>query len=262
MNKNLLISIVTISYNDRDGLDKTIESVNKQDYENIEHIIIDGKSTDGTDELLHEKTIRGRWISEPDQGIYDAMNKGVKLCSGDFVLMLNASDVLNEVNTVSNAVNCIQSKGKYDAVYYGRVNVISDEIRYYYPPMSVDNSNIKVWISNSLPNHQAMFFPLSWYKINSYDIDLKIIADTEYKIRAKKYVDFVFVDEVIACFSYGGVSSDYSSFNHVLLILKETWKVNKKYYSNFTASRKVLKKVIKYIAFFWLGDKKVYKLIK
>lgn len=88
------ISVITICYNDKDGLIKTINSVQSQIYEDYEHIIIDGGSLDGTLKLLKEiKNEKCHWISERDKGIYDAMNKGIKMAKGEWLIMLNAGDV-------------------------------------------------------------------------------------------------------------------------------------------------------------------------
>jgi len=98
-----LISIVTVVYNDAKGLEKTIQSVLSQSYNNIEYIIIDGGSTDGTVEVIkrHKKSI-SMWISEADKGIYDAMNKGIKLAKGRWINFMNARDIFYNQDVLSN----------------------------------------------------------------------------------------------------------------------------------------------------------------
>ena len=99
---NPLISIVTATYNDCEGLRKTITSVLEQSYDNIEYIIIDGASTDNTKALLDEYRPRiATIISEPDKGISDAFNKGLGLCTGDWINFLGAGDVFSHQDIVS-----------------------------------------------------------------------------------------------------------------------------------------------------------------
>lgn len=97
-----LISIVTVVRNDAAGLEKTMDSVRSLDYPRIEYIVVDGGSTDGTREILQRRQVEvRRWISEPDRGIYEAMNKGVRLASGDYVCFMNAGDRFASRDAVS-----------------------------------------------------------------------------------------------------------------------------------------------------------------
>ena len=92
---NLKISIITINYNNKSGLEKTIESVLQQTYDNIEYLVIDGNSTDGSKDVIKKYKHRiSYWVSEPDSGIYNAMNKGGTKATGDYLLFLNSGDVL------------------------------------------------------------------------------------------------------------------------------------------------------------------------
>lgn len=105
------ISIITINFNNKDGIEKTISSVVAQTYKDIQYIIIDGDSTDGSVEVIkkyHEDI--DYWISEPDKGIYDAMNKGILKATGDYVLFLNSGDYLSieELLTNEQLRNCYQ----------------------------------------------------------------------------------------------------------------------------------------------------------
>lgn len=246
MHKNLLISIVTICYNDRDGLDRTIDSVNIQDYDNIEHIIIDGKSSDGTTELLHQKTIRGRWISETDDGIYHAMNKGMRMCSGDFVLMLNAGDTLISNSIISAIVDGINDQGEMNAVYFGRANIFSENNNTYYPPYKINKDNIKSWLKVNVPNHQATLYPVNWYKSNNYDTNYKILGDSEYKYKSKKHINYIFIDKVIVEFSYGGISSAYSNIFILKTMIVESWKLHTNINGYIFALKRIISHILKY----------------
>ena len=101
---NIKISIITVVYNGKDTLAQTIESVISQDYANIEYIIIDGNSTDGTQGIIKEYGHRiSYWMSEPDRGIYDAMNKGIEYASGDVIAFINSGDTYED-NILSEVV--------------------------------------------------------------------------------------------------------------------------------------------------------------
>src|ERR1700749_5163063 len=99
---NPLLSIITINYNDSEGLGTTINSVKHQNYRPIEFIIIDGGSTDGSKELIEKNiSIVDHWVSEKDEGIYHAMNKGIQKAKGEYLLFLNSGDYLNDSNTLA-----------------------------------------------------------------------------------------------------------------------------------------------------------------
>jgi glycosyltransferase involved in cell wall biosynthesis len=103
------VSIITVTYNSAEYLADCINSVRKQDYHQIEHIIVDGKSTDGTIELIKsfQKDI-SQWISETDRGMYDAINKGMKMATGDIIGVLNSDDMFASEDVVSEIVNCFE----------------------------------------------------------------------------------------------------------------------------------------------------------
>jgi glycosyltransferase involved in cell wall biosynthesis len=119
------ISVITIVYNDVKHLEETILSVTEQTFDNIEYIIIDGGSTDGTLDVIKNHADKlSYWISEKDNGIYDAMNKGLRIASGDFVWFLNSGDQIHEKNTVEELVRQIDEETD---VIYGETVLINDE---------------------------------------------------------------------------------------------------------------------------------------
>lgn len=131
--KPALVSIITVTYNARRALEKTMESVQEQKkrYPHVEYIIVDGASSDGTPELVRSRgDLVDKWVSEPDKGIYDAMNKGLKLASGDFVWFLNAGDFiyspdfLKEVFDPGTASSCPAPDGWAD-IYYGQTQLVN-----------------------------------------------------------------------------------------------------------------------------------------
>ncbi|MCB0642106.1 MAG: glycosyltransferase, partial [Phaeodactylibacter sp.] len=104
-NKHPKISVITVVYNAVDLLEDTLLSVLNQTYDNIEYVVVDGASTDGTTEIVHRYKDRiDRWVSEPDKGLYNAMNKGLAMATGDFVWFMNAGDHIYSPDTLEKAV--------------------------------------------------------------------------------------------------------------------------------------------------------------
>lgn len=111
------VSIITVTYNSEKYLADCIASVRSQTYNDIEHIIVDGKSTDGTLKILHKNAhLVSKWISEPDRGMYDAINKGIALATGDIIGVLNSDDMYASPNAIMDIVACFDETGK-DAIY-------------------------------------------------------------------------------------------------------------------------------------------------
>ncbi|MFT4663977.1 MAG: hypothetical protein ACI8YQ_000763 [Polaribacter sp.] len=118
------ISIITVVYNSASLLEMTMMSVFEQDYPNIEYVIVDGASTDGSLALIQKKDEQiDRWISEPDKGLYDAMNKGIDLATGDFIWFMNAGDTIPTKDTVRKMVACCEEDTD---VLYGEVMLVNE----------------------------------------------------------------------------------------------------------------------------------------
>ncbi|MEO9145206.1 MAG: glycosyltransferase family 2 protein [Ginsengibacter sp.] len=129
------VSIITVTMNSEKYLSDCIESVRRQNHKNIEHIIIDGKSSDGTLDIIYENADHiSKWISETDRGMYDAINKGLKLATGDIVGVLNSDDMFASADSVRSIVDCFKS-GETDSVYGDLVYVDQNDtqkiIRYW-----------------------------------------------------------------------------------------------------------------------------------
>jgi glycosyltransferase involved in cell wall biosynthesis len=144
-----LITIITVVYNNKDFLKKTIKSVNEQTYSNIEYIIVDGNSTDGTLDIIRaNETIINHWVSEPDLGIYDAMNKGISLAKGTWLNFLNAGDIFFKSHTVADvAVNL--NTIAVDAIYADAIlknYATGKEIR-----LKTNHYRVRI-------NHQSLFY--------------------------------------------------------------------------------------------------------
>ncbi|MDR0558585.1 MAG: glycosyltransferase [Prevotellaceae bacterium] len=192
------ISIVTVVYNAADCLEKTVLSVVNQTYRNIEYIIIDGGSTDGTVDIIkkYEKHL-AYWVSEPDKGIYDAMNKSMEKATGDWLHFINAGDWFYDLNTVDKMVSkmdCINS------LYYGNVFMRNIKKKYW-----GKFSSIKLAIKNIC--HQSIFYPKCIYKKYSYSLEFKVFADYHYNISIYPLLRFEYIDIIVCNYDNQGFSS-------------------------------------------------------
>lgn len=223
----MIISIITVVFNCVDTIEETIQSVlNQTAFSNIEYIIIDGNSTDGT-QLIIEKygSDIDYYKSEKDKGLYDAMNKGMDVANGDFCLFLNAGDVLYKTDVIEQYFLNIEEKNK---VYFATA-VMTDRKTLYrlVPDEHIDPYN---WVSEGgLPNHQAMLFPKDFYKKEKYDLQFRISADDDYKIRALKDYPSQYVSIWAVLFELGGLSRSFKNWNHVKRRILGSKKIHKKH---------------------------------
>ncbi|MBN9293424.1 MAG: glycosyltransferase [Flavobacteriia bacterium] len=199
------ISVITINYNNREGLANTIQSVAAQNYNDYEYIIIDGGSNDGSKEVIdsYADTIT-YWVSEADKGIYNAMNKGIRKAKGDYVLFLNSGDELDNEHSLSEAVKHIDDT---DFIVFDIRLIAPDKterlkthpqlLNFYY----LFNSNIA---------HQSLLIKHSLFEsIGLYDETLKIMSDWKFNILAmfKHNASYKSVNYSLSRFMLDGVSS-------------------------------------------------------
>lgn len=213
------ISIITITYNAEKALVPTAESVLMQDFSNIEHLIIDGLSKDSTidvaEEYKHRNDVTNNGheviiMSEPDHGIYDAMNKGLRKANGDFIVFLNAGDTLPEKNTISSVAKAAQTQANV-AVVYGDTN-ITDENGTFLRHRRLHPGSKLTWQSfkyGMLVCHQAFYARREIAKDIHYDLQYRHSADVDWCIRImkdaeRKKMPLVYTGSVIANFAIGG----------------------------------------------------------
>ena len=196
------ITYVTITYNAAKVLKRTLDSVLEQDYPNIEHLIIDGASTDDTLKIVDDYIARsnaaenGHQIqvsSEPDKGIYDAMNKGLRSMTGDYVCFLNAGDFLPASDTASKIaeavkVQCSMLNVQCPAVLYGDTDIVDGEGRFLHhrrltPP---ENLTWKSFRQGMLVCHQAFYARTDFAIATPYDMQYRYSADVDWCIRVMK----------------------------------------------------------------------------
>jgi glycosyltransferase involved in cell wall biosynthesis len=215
----MLVSIITVCFNSEKTIRDTIESVLSQDYPEIEYLIVDGGSTDGTMTIVREYEHRIHKIfSEPDRGIYDAMNKGISNASGDVIGILNSDDTYIESNSVSKLINKLVESGS-DSVYADLIVVerfnLNRVLRYY------DSSSFspEKFRYGWMPAHPTFFTKRSVYEcVGKFSLDYKIAADYEMLIRilwVHKFTYAYFPEPVIRM-RYGGTSSAGISRNWIL----------------------------------------------
>lgn len=205
MNTSILVSLITPCFNSVRTIKKTLESVLNQSYTNIEYIIIDGGSTDGTLEILRDYEVifngKMRYISEKDNGIYDAMNKGISMTSGELVGIVNSDDYY-EWHSVMNMVKAL-STDKYQVLYgYQRciTNGIEDKIVIYHHNK----------LDTQMITHPTCFVTRSVYEdYGLYNLAFKSSSDYEFMLRLFHNSETIFkpVYKVISNFESGGMSS-------------------------------------------------------
>jgi glycosyltransferase involved in cell wall biosynthesis len=208
-----IFSIVTVIYNAKAELEKTIQSVVNQNFDSFEYLVIDGGSIDGSLEVVNKyKNSIDFIISEPDNGIYDAMNKGLNLSNGCWILFLNAGDVFIDNNVLSSVYPYMLDR---KSNYYCIANVMyNNEILYRKPEQKIDDFKTR------LPIHQS-FFLSSVYKNYSFDLRYRISADSFQLINLSKFSNCIFIPLVGVNFYLGGISSWYSNYSQYSLHLKE-----------------------------------------
>ena len=243
--KNLpLVTIITIVHNNVKTIRTAVQSVAHQSYENIEHIVIDNCSNDGTLEAIyqHENDI-SLIISEPDGGIYHALNKGIKLANGEIVGFLNSDDVLKNRNTITTIVQNLMAEDN-EAVY--------GDLQYF--SKLHPNRIIRSWKSNKytskkfrqgwMPPHPTFYTYKDIYlKYGFFDISYKISSDYDMMLRLlyEKKIKAKYIPEVLVKMQRGGVSNQ--NLRSIMLKSKEDFLIMKKYnFSLLTLINKTLRK--------------------
>lgn len=232
------ISAIIVVFNGAKTIEKAIKSVLGQTYKNLELLIIDGASTDGTLEILKDnKTENLSWISEPDKGIYDAMNKGIKKATGEWIFFLGADDYFHD-NLVLESVFSKLGIENIDFIYG---NIKSDSYKRLYD----GEFNFEKLLKKNI-SHQSIFYRKNIFdKMGFYNLKYKTHADWDFNLRCyeNEEINIKYVDVVIAEFGKGGVSSNYD-----LAFLRESLCPRK---IEFLKSNKLILKDIKNYDEWW-----------
>lgn len=211
------VSIITVCYNSEKTIEDTLKSIQSQTYKDIEYIVIDGLSKDTTNNIVEKyNDVVSIHVSEQDNGLYDAMNKGIKLASGDLIGILNSDDILARKNTIQNIVD---SLGENDGVY-GDVGFYSDDCflnkkRHY----SSKGFKKEKFGRGIMPAHPAFYFKRDCYeKAGLYRTDFKISSDFDMLLRVYmlEETSFVYIQDEIVKMRLGGVSTSGIMSNYIL----------------------------------------------
>ena len=226
MNK---VSIITITYNSEKTLNDTIDSIISQTYDNIEYIIIDGGSSDKTINIVNSYTNKiSKFISEKDHGIYDAMNKGLKLATGNIVGILNSDDVYYDNTIIEKIVEKFKKENVesvYGDLYYVEEENLNKVARCWKSSVFKKNSFAKGWH----PPHPTFFVKKEIYNIYGYfDLNMKVSADFELMLRfLERYkISTSYLPEVIVKMRLGGESNQ--SIKNILVGNKSILKAFEK----------------------------------
>jgi glycosyltransferase involved in cell wall biosynthesis len=223
-----LVTIITVVFNGKKYLEQTIQSVLNQTYNNIEYIIIDGDSTDETLDIIRRYEDRiAYWISEPDRGIYDAMNKGIAASTGVLINLLNADDYL-EPGAVEQVVQTYR-KAQKPVIVYGHAHAVDDR----HAVKAKMFSSPAYWLGMTI-NHQTMFVHREVYKaIGLYNLDdYRLAADYDFLLRCYfRQIDFRMIPEFVVNFRNSGVSARGKRYR------KEANVINKNYFGTTSWKR-------------------------
>ncbi len=216
--ENSKISVVTVCYNAVQTIEKTILSVINQTYQNVEYIIIDGASTDGTIDIINKYRDKiAYFVSEPDKGIYDAMNKGIKAATGDWINFMNAGDTFYSNSVIADVVPYIKSDTR---IVYGDTMLMYSKGQKLYKPSSMNDLNKKMFF-----NHQSSFADINCMKDLMFDDSYKLCADYKFHYDTyRKGLKFQYIPVIIANYdAQNGVSS-----KQYPLMLKEYGRIQGK----------------------------------
>jgi glycosyltransferase involved in cell wall biosynthesis len=223
------ISIITINYNDKEGLEKTILSVLNQTYQDFEFIIIDGGSTDGSRNLIEKYSNKiSYWVSEPDKGVYNAMNKGIRASTGDFVIFMNGGDYFNTDSVLEEIIPLLNDN--FD-IYYGD-NYNSRHEKHKIILKYPEKLDFSFFYSKTI-SHQSTFIRKKLFDEHFYyNEDYKISSDWDFFIYTICYknVPYKYLDKIIAVFDCNGISYNPK---FVGIIQEERSKTLQKYFPAF-----------------------------
>ncbi len=265
-----LISVITINFNNAAGLEKTISSVVSQSFQDFEFLIIDGNSSDNSIDIVKQTSRVNYWVSEKDNGIYDAQNKGIKHAKGDYLLFLNSGDTLFNVDVFQSLSDF--SNEKKCGIIYGNTNVINEykNNNILCPPEKLDLN----YLFRHNINHQACFIKRTLFdKYGLYNLKYKICADFDFFF--KVFIDasetYCYHNYTVCNYEIGGLSSNKENYDLVVSekqsILKNYLPVNvynakyKSYRSEIPLKYRIFSKIYKIPILNYLF-KKVYQTIK
>lgn len=247
------VSLITVTYNSKKTIAHCLSSVKEQDYSNIEHIIIDGASNDGTCEIVKELISDNMiFISEPDKGIYDAMNKGISLATGEIIGILNSDDFYYTQSIISKVVSAFISNKSLEVIY-GDIIYVSQ---------TNENRIVRKWISSSyydnffedgnVPPHPSFFLKSTVYqKVGLFDLNYQFASDYDFMLRVLKRhkCKSLYINTIMVCMRLGGATN--KSIANVLRGNREilnSWEKNGYKLSPFLFVKRFYKRLIQFFS--------------
>nr|WP_302831233.1 glycosyltransferase family 2 protein [uncultured Bacteroides sp.] len=200
------ISIITINYNNADGLVQTIESVKRQTFSDYEWIVIDGGSTDGSKEvILKNQKLFSYWCSEKDNGVYNAMNKGIRRAVGNYLFFLNSGDYFHDSTVLEDVKHFLESG---EDIVYGDLLLSGGELDGK-ELISPDLLDIEFFFKTTI-GHQACFIKRPLLQESLYNENLKLVSDFEFLVKKIVFEDasYKHVRRIISVYDVCGISSD------------------------------------------------------
>jgi glycosyltransferase involved in cell wall biosynthesis len=222
------ITIITVCYNRKATIENAIKSVLEQNYHNIEYIIIDGNSTDGTKEIIESYRDRvSQYISEPDKGMYDAINKGLKLATGDVIGLMHSDDEFYDKNAIRRVAARFNYDSSIDGVYGDGVYVSNDKEERLVRNRIGGIFSLKKVKEGWLPLHPTVYLKKDIIdKYGFYNLDFKIASDTEFLLRYlyKYKIKMSYINAYIVKMRMGGMSTN---LKRAFEVLYEDYKIYK-----------------------------------
>jgi glycosyltransferase involved in cell wall biosynthesis len=212
------VSIITVTYNSASTVKDTLESVKCQDYDNIEHILVDGGSNDDTVNTIKSYPHVAKWISEKDKGLYDAINKGIHMATGHVVGVLHSDDFFPNTKVVSRIAKQFKETN-VDAVYGDIAFVKPDNIEKIVRLYSSKKFTPRKFAYGYMPAHPSFYVKKKIFdEFGLYKLDYKIAADYELLMRLiyKHHISYTYLDEVLVYMRTGGVSNKTILSRYVL----------------------------------------------
>ena len=246
------LSIITVVFNSKSVLENTIKSITEQEYKDVEYIVIDGGSTDGTIDIIKKyKNFISVWISEPDKGIYDAMNKGLKKATGDYVWFLNAGDEIYSPDTLS-FIDTLENDA--DA-YYGEVEYIDEDGKNLgtrtlkKPPENLSWRNLD---KGMVVSHQSIIVKRD--KAVYYSLEYKYCSDIDWMIRTLKNCQIILnTKKILSKFLIGGYSK-----KNIIDSNRERYKILRKHFSLSKVLKSHVYLTMKFLKYYFTNKKKLY----
>lgn len=243
------ISIITVCWNSASTIEKTIKSIQEQDYAEIEYIIVDGNSKDNTLDIIKRyPNVITKWISESDKGLYDAMNKGIKMASGEYIGIVNADDTLADGHVISKISDFLSDR-KVDAS-------IGDIVQHNFEGQIIRRYSAKSWDPDKLkigfmPAHPGIFFKKELFdQLGYYALDFKIGADYELITRffLKNNISWAYSEIVTHKMLIGGVSSSgWKSYKKVSEEIMKALEMNQIPYSPLKIKSRAVWKIFGFL---------------